>query len=88
MGDDIELIDVSLHPVAVEKGDRVVLASDGLMTLDEQEIARILQQTQDAALADSASALIQAVEDVQHPYQDNVTVFCTRQPRGRNWLRH
>ena len=33
----------------VEKGDRVVLAGDGLLTLSEQEIARILQQTQDAA---------------------------------------
>ena len=44
MGDDIELIDVSLHPVAVEKGDRVVLASDGLMALDGQEIVCILQR--------------------------------------------
>ena len=75
MGDDIELIDVSLHPVAVEKGDRVVLASDGLMTLDEQEIARILQQTQDAALADSAAALIQAVEEAEHPLSGQWTIL-------------
>ena len=75
MDDDIELIDMSWHPVAVEKGDRVVLASDDLMTLDKQEIVRILQQTQDAALADSAAALIQAVEEAKYPYQDNATVL-------------
>ena len=75
MGDDIELIDVSAQPVAVEKGDRVVLASDGLLTLDEQEIADILEKTRNAPLEDSAAALIQAVEEAEHPYQDNVTVL-------------
>ena len=29
MGDDILLIDVSSQPVAVKKGDRLILASDG-----------------------------------------------------------
>ena len=75
MGKDIELIDVSSQPVAVEKGDRVVLASDGLLTLSEQEIERILQKTQDAPLKDSAAALIEAVEKARHPHQDNVTVL-------------
>ena len=75
MGDDIHLIDVSSQPVAVEKGDRVVLASDGLMTLSDQEIAEILKKRRDAPLEDSAAALIQAVEDAQHPYQDNATVL-------------
>ena len=75
MGDDIHLIDVSSHPVAVEKGDRLLLASDGLLTLSNQEIAAILQKTQDAPLEDSAAALIQAVEAAEHPYQDNTTLL-------------
>ena len=75
MGDEMPLIDVSSRPVALEQGDRVVLASDGLLTLDEQEIARILQETRDAPLEDSAKDLIQAVEEAGHPYQDNVTVL-------------
>ena len=75
MGDDIHLIDASAQPVAVEKGDRLLLASDGLLTLSEPEIAAILQQTQDAPLADSAAALIQAVEAAEHPHQDNTTVL-------------
>ena len=55
MGDDIHLIDVSSQPVMVEEGDRLLLASDGLMTLSEQEIAEILKKTQDAPLEDSAA---------------------------------
>ena len=75
MGYGIEMIDVSEQPVAVEKGDRVVLASDGLLTLSEQEIAEILEKTRDAPLEDSAAALIQAVEEAGRPYQDNTTVL-------------
>ena len=75
MGDDIHLIDASAQPVAVEQGDRLLLASDGLLTLSEQEIAAILQKTQDAPLEDSAAALIQAVEAAEHPYQDNTTIL-------------
>lgn len=75
MGDEIHLIDVSSQPVAIKKGDRLLLASDGLMTLDDGEIARILQHTRNAPLEDSAQALIQAVEAAEHPHQDNATVL-------------
>lgn len=75
MGDEIRLIDVSSQPVAIKKGDRLLLASDGLMTLDDGEIARILQHTRNATLEDSARALIEAVTAVEHPHQDNTTVL-------------
>lgn len=75
MGDDVHLVDVSSQPVAVEKGDRVLLASDGLMTLSDGEIEGILKKTRDAPLEESAAALIQAVEAAEQPHQDNATVL-------------
>ena len=75
MGDEIHMIDVSSQPVAIRKSDRLLLASDGLMTLEDEEIARILQNMQDAPLSEVADALIHAVEEVGHPNQDNATVL-------------
>ena len=43
-GDEIHLIDVPSRPVSVRRSDRVLSASDGLMTLKEEEIARILRE--------------------------------------------
>ena len=74
-GEDIHLVDISPQPVPVEKGDRLLLASDGLMTLGDREISGILAETQEAPLEDSAAALIQAVEAASNPRQDNTTLL-------------
>ncbi len=74
-GEDIHLVDISPQPVPVENGDRLLLASDGLMTLGDREIAGILEETQDASLEDSTAALIQAVEAAGNPRQDNTTLL-------------
>ena len=63
MGDEIHLIDVSSQPVAIRKSDRLLLASDGVMTLEDEEIARIIENKHDAPLEEVAEALIHAVEE-------------------------
>ena len=78
MGDEIHLIDVSSQPVAIRKSDRLLLASDGVMTLEDEEIARIIEDKHDAPLEEVAEALIQAVEEVGRPNQDNTTVLLYR----------
>ena len=82
MGDNLHLVDVSPQPVPVEKGDRLLLASDGLMTLGDREIAGILEETQDASLEDSAAALIQAVKAAGNPRQDNTTLLLYAPAQG------
>lgn len=74
-GDEIHLIDVSSRPVAVRKSDRVLLASDGLMTLKEEEIARILREMYDTPLDNVVGSLMEAVKAAGGPYQDNTTVL-------------
>ena len=45
------------------------------MTLGDEEIERILCDNRTASLDDVASALIDAVEAAERPYQDNTTVL-------------
>ena len=73
------LIDVSSQSVGIRKSDRLLLASDGLMTLGDEEIANILKNNPDAPLEEVAAARIQAVEEARHPCQDNTTVCSTDQ---------
>ena len=75
MGDEIQIIDVASQPMALQKGDRLLLASDGLMTLEDAAIARILQTLQDQPLDRVVDALIEAVEAANNPQQDNTTVL-------------
>jgi PPM family protein phosphatase len=76
MGAEIELIDASETPLALKPGDVVVLASDGIHSVPEAEIARLVAaaETPDAA----AEALIAAVAAAGDPHQDNTTVLVVR----------
>jgi len=77
-GEDIDLVDVSLRPLQLEPGDYVILASDGLHTLDNGEVARIVQAYGKDGPGAVASALIRAVEAMREPHQDNATVVAVR----------
>lgn len=77
-GDEIDMIDMSQRPLPLEQADYVVLASDGIETLDTQEIARIIQGYGADGSEAVACALIRAVEAVRQPHQDNATVLVVR----------
>lgn len=74
MGDELELIDRPEAPLPLHAPVRVLLASDGLQTLNDEEIADILSPS----AADSgacADRLMAAVEEKHYPNQDNVTAL-------------
>ena len=77
-GEEIEMIDLARQPVALYDGDYVILASDGVQTLDNEEIARVVAAYADAGPAAVADALIRAVEALRMPHQDNATVVVVR----------
>jgi protein phosphatase len=76
MGGEIELIDRSQTPVALQAGDVVVLASDGIHTIADADIARLVAaaETPDAA----AEAVLGAVAGAADPHQDNTTLVVVR----------
>jgi protein phosphatase len=77
-GDEIDLVDLSRRPLAVEPGDYIILASDGLQTLDAHEIERIVTAYASDGASAVANALIRAVEAMKDPHQDNATVVAVR----------
>ena len=77
-GEEISMLDLSQQPTPLYPGDYVILASDGLQTLEPDEIARVIQAYADAGPAAVAEALIRAVESLRAPHQDNATVVAVR----------
>lgn len=77
-GDEIAMIDHSERPTALFPGDYVILASDGLQTLDNGEIARIIAGYAGDGPVAVAEALIREVENHRQPHQDNATVVAVQ----------
>lgn len=77
-GDEIDLVDIPSKPLAVEPGDYIILASDGLQTLEQSEVERIVTAYAADGAEAVAQALIRAVEAVRDPHQDNATVVAVR----------
>ena len=77
-GDDIDMVDVSRTPLRIEPGDYIILASDGLQTLETSEIERVVTAYAADGPQAVANALIRAVEAVRDPHQDNATVVAVR----------
>jgi len=77
-GDEIELVDVSRTPLKLETGDYIILASDGVQTLEPHEIERVVAAYGSDGARAVCDALIRAVEAVRDPHQDNATVLAVR----------
>lgn len=77
-GDEIDMVDVSRRPLKLEVGDYVILASDGLHTLETAEIARLVAAYGADGAEAVAKGLIREVEQLREPHQDNATVIAVR----------
>lgn len=69
-----ELVDLREDPLPLAKGDLIVVASDGLQTLSQTEIGRVLASAIGKPADSCAQALLDAVERQRAPRQDNTTV--------------
>jgi len=80
MGDELTLVDCAESPLPPREPARILLASDGVQTLSDGEIADLMRDTVDADTC--ADRLLQAVADKQHPRQDNATAMVYDPPRA------
>ncbi len=75
-GTDLELVDLPDHVYPLRDGDQILLASDGLLTLDEDDIAMILSRA--GVEGQPVEQLLAAVAKRQLSHQDNVTALWVR----------
>ena len=77
-GEELDLVDLSHRPLELALGDYIVIASDGIHTLETDEIARVVNAYHSDGCEAVAAALIRAVEQMRDPQQDNTTVVVVR----------
>lgn len=78
-GEEFDMIDLSRKPLVLEADDVIVLASDGIHTLSETEIARIVAAYAPDGCQGMANALVRSIENHRMPHQDNATIMVIRQ---------
>jgi serine/threonine protein phosphatase PrpC len=77
-GKTIELIDMREEPWLLQAGDIVILASDGVETLADDELATLLSNPNEGSLQDFADKLMARIEAVGDNSQDNASVILYR----------
>ena len=77
-GEEIDMVDLTAAPYPLEAGDVIVLASDGVETLEPDELARIIQGYSTDGADAIARALIRTIDARREPMQDNATVVVVR----------
>jgi len=77
-GKEIPEIDCTATRLDLEDGDLIVLASDGLQAVADEDIASILDRRASSEAREIATALIDAVAAAGDPEQDNTSVVVIR----------
>jgi len=81
VGEELTLIDLPHDPMPVHNTDVLVLASDGLQTLSDSEIGKLVWDNRDQDEAALAQLLVDAVDAAGKARQDNTTVLVFRADR-------
>ena len=71
-GDEIADIDCPDTPLALQVGDRIIVASDGLDTLSHGKLLSAIATC--ASAREAVDSILKAVQDAKMPRQDNTTV--------------
>lgn len=75
MGDEIGLVDASQRPISLLSEDVLLLSSDGLMTLSEEQIVQVIAEGEGIINEEIPAKLMDAVNKVNKSSQDNTTVL-------------
>lgn len=74
LGYPLTLVDAAMEPLELQKGDIIVGASDGILTLTEKQLEELLSFGRHTTADKIADAIIFAIRRVNLDRQDNATV--------------
>ena len=77
-GEPLDLVDRSRRPLSLAPDDIVILASDGIQTLETSALTSLVTASRDGGADRIADAIVKAVERMGIPHQDNTTVMVIR----------
>ncbi len=77
-GDEIEQVDLNVDGRNLHAGDIIIAATDGLETINHNEIERKLGRIRHLSASSIASALLNSVENERKDQQDNTTILCIK----------
>jgi serine/threonine protein phosphatase PrpC len=78
VGATIPKIDCGMPPIGLLAGDIVVASSDGLLFLTNEDICAVLSAHAHEDSATITEALMSAVQSLDHPMQDNVSIVVVK----------
>lgn len=73
-GDRVPMVDCRAEPVTLAKGDIILVASDGLTTLDPSYVGETVTRFRQTGAQGIAHALGLAIDTLNEPGQDNVSI--------------
>ncbi len=86
IGGPIAQIDCPAEPVRLYPDDIIVVASDGLQFLADQEISSLIAAHADRSSAEIGTVLLREIEALDDPDQDNISVCVIRVSEKREAL--
>ncbi len=78
MGESVARVDCPARPMMLQAGDVLLTSSDGLQTLEEPAIERILQRNRKKTSDEITTALLDAVSEDGTPDQDNTSIMVVK----------
>jgi serine/threonine protein phosphatase PrpC len=82
-GGPVQKIDLRTEPLPMIRGDVLMVASDGVLSLADEEIRRVLAATTPAQVDVMTNSLLELVERAGVPHQDNCTLALFAPAGGR-----
>ncbi len=87
-GENLNRFDYTMEPLLLSDGDWIIVATDGIETLQIEEIEAIVRSSSHSSATELCELLLNEVEERRKPRQDNTTVMVVSIRKNSTALDH